>query len=94
MDELKKLLENAGMSEDKVRDADAQQRLIDGNITKIVKTLTGTAAAMDKQDRPGVTNPSKANVSVFINFILEQVIDELHMQGFEINFEERDRSVV
>jgi len=64
--------------------------IVDGNIEKITKTLASTAALMDKRDRPGVDNPSKSNVSVYINFILEQVIDSLQMSGYEVNWEEKD----
>ena len=70
---------------------DAQEQyLMKSNMEKISKTIIGTAGAMDKQDRPGVDNPSKSNVSVYINFILEQVIDDLEMQGYEVNWQEKD----
>ena len=70
---------------------DAQEEyLMSANLEKITKTISGTATAMDKADRKGVTNPSKANVSVYINYILEQVIEDLQTQGYEVNWTERE----
>ena len=86
--ELKKLLENAGIvsghGDPKV------DQFLAANEDKIVKTLIGTARAMDKQDRPGVDNPSKSNLSVYINYQLEQIIDHLVGQGYEVNWTERE----
>ena len=59
------------------------------NEDKIVKTLIGTAKAMDKQDRPGVDNPSKSNLSVYINYQLEQIIDHLVNEGYDIQWTEQ-----
>ncbi len=88
MDELQKLLENSGIVSEH-GDPKVEQFLA-ANEDKIVKTLIGTARAMDKQDRPGVDNPSKANISVYINYQLEQVIENLRTQGYEVNWIERE----
>jgi len=64
--------------------------MLQTNQDKIVKTLIGTARAMDKQDRPGVDNPSKSNISVYINHQLEQVIEDLRTQGYEVDWIERE----
>ena len=84
-DELQKLLENAGVNE-----APDTGRIQKENIEKVVKLVAATAHVMDKADRPGVNNPSKSNISVYINFILEQVIDDLRMQGYEVNWDEKE----
>ena len=90
MDDLKKLLENAGMIE---HGGGQEQHVMQANQDKVVKTLIGAARAMDKADRPGVDNPSKSNISTYINFQLEQIIDELQTQGYDINWEEKDWTI-
>lgn len=75
---------------EKVTESPDTDRITKENIEKIIKTVAATAHLMDKADRPGVKNPSKSNLSVYINFVLDQVIDDLRMQGYEVNWDEKE----
>ena len=91
MDEVKKLKEIAGLVEVKPEDEAKHQWMINNNIEKITKTLKGVAYAMDKADRPDVDKASKQHVSLYINSILTDIIDNLQRDGFEIHFKEEGR---
>ena len=91
MNERRKLRENAGiMSETPEEDA-KEQWIIKNNIEKIAKTLRGIAHAMDKQDRPSAEKTDKANASVYINFVLSEIIEELQADGYDVTFKEEGR---
>jgi len=68
---------------------DKENNIANANIEKIVKTIVATAQLLDKADRPTINNPSKSNLSVYINYQLEQIIDHLVNDGYDIDWIER-----